>query len=179
MPKQLKILGFLFVSILSLGACSNGAADLRENLGLNKQTPDEFAVLTRAPLEMPAQMTLREPSPGVARPQEETPQEVAQNTVFGSTENHNDSTTSSAEATLLQNAGATKADPSIRQRLNKETEELKERNKTVAQKLLEVGKGSDNSSATVVDAEKEMQRILDNRKNNNDITTGDTPNIEQ
>lgn len=179
MPKQTKLLGFLFLSSLALGACSNGAAELRENLGLNKQTPDEFAVLTRAPLEMPSSMTLPQPSPGLARPQEEKPQEIAQNSVFGKTETSEIEDESSAESALLQKAGAQSIDPSIRHVLNKETSELSERNKTVAQKILDVGKSSDTASASVVDAEKEMKRILDNKNKNKDITEGETPIIEQ
>ncbi len=177
-PHKITFVTLLLASAFSLNACSSGASGLRTTFGLEKDTPDEFAVITRAPLEMPPQLTLPQPNPGTPRPQETSTIEAAQKTVFGNKKQVATST-SSAEAALLNNAGTQTRDPNIRASINKETRDLEERNRTVVQKILKVGEHAEKSSATVVDAEKELQRIQDNAKDGKSITDGETPNIEQ
>ena len=46
-----------------------GCDGAREAIGIGKQSPDEFAIVTRAPLSMPPDYGLRPPQPGVDRPQ--------------------------------------------------------------------------------------------------------------
>jgi Protein of unknown function (DUF3035) len=53
---------------LLLSSCT----DLRRAIGLEKTSPDEFAVESRAPLTMPPDFELRPPQPGAARPQEKS-----------------------------------------------------------------------------------------------------------
>lgn len=50
---------------LALGV--SGCESTRETFGLNKQSPDEFAVVSRAPLSLPPDFTLRVPEPGAPR----------------------------------------------------------------------------------------------------------------
>ena len=65
---------------LSLAGCSN----LRDSLGLNKHPPDEFNVVTRAPLELPPSLdSLPPPQPGIARPQELQPEQQAMAVLLG------------------------------------------------------------------------------------------------
>ena len=45
---------------LALSACSN----IKQTLGLVKQGPDEFTVITRAPLTVPPNFELTPPKPG-------------------------------------------------------------------------------------------------------------------
>ena len=49
-----------------------GCTDLKRSIGLEKTSPDEFAVESRAPLEMPPDFDLRPPQPGAPRPQEKS-----------------------------------------------------------------------------------------------------------
>ena len=49
-----------------------GCTDLKRSIGLEKTSPDEFAVESRAPLTMPPDFELRPPQPGAARPQEKS-----------------------------------------------------------------------------------------------------------
>jgi hypothetical protein len=49
-----------------------GCSDLRRSIGLEKTSPDEFAVESRAPLTMPPDFELRPPQPGAPRPQEKS-----------------------------------------------------------------------------------------------------------
>lgn len=68
--------------VLSLGACGTS-----ESLGLGKKkAPDEFQVITRAPLEVPYGLTLPVPQPGAPRPQEVSAEEQAKEAIFGATE---------------------------------------------------------------------------------------------
>ena len=47
----------------------SGCSDARRALGYDKSAPDEFAVVSRAPLSQPPDLTLRPPTPGAVRPQ--------------------------------------------------------------------------------------------------------------
>ena len=50
---------------LSLAATAlSGCDNLRQAAGLNKKSPDEFAVTTKAPLVIPPDFNLRPPMPG-------------------------------------------------------------------------------------------------------------------
>src|SRR6201998_2124250 len=49
-----------------------GCTELKRSIGLEKTSPDEFAVESRAPLEMPPDFDLRPPQPGASRPQEKS-----------------------------------------------------------------------------------------------------------
>ncbi|MBM3507404.1 MAG: DUF3035 domain-containing protein, partial [Alphaproteobacteria bacterium] len=51
--------GILAASVM-LGGCSN----VRESLGLVRQSPDEFTVVTKSPLVLPPDFGLRPPIPG-------------------------------------------------------------------------------------------------------------------
>jgi hypothetical protein len=50
----------------------SGCTDMRRAIGLEKTSPDEFAVESRAPLTMPPDFQLRPPQPGATRPQEKS-----------------------------------------------------------------------------------------------------------
>ena len=49
-----------------------GCTDMKRAIGLERTSPDEFAVESRAPLTMPPDFELRPPQPGAARPQEKS-----------------------------------------------------------------------------------------------------------
>ena len=94
----------LLAVLIVLGTA--GCGDTRKALGFEKNPPDEFQVISRAPLSMPPDFALRPPDPGAPRPQEQSPREQAQTVVFGS----GGTTTytgdgSPGEAALLQQAG--------------------------------------------------------------------------
>ncbi len=157
------ILSALAVS-LALSACSNA----KESLGLTKTPPDEFQVVTHAPLAMPPDYALRPPRPGAARPQEQSTRDTARNTVFGEAAPAQ-SGLSDTENALLQQAGADHIDPAIRQKVDAESTELGKDTKPVIRKILDIGKDSE-PSATVVDAPKEAQRLKSKTK-------GATPSV--
>ena len=58
---RLAVLGAVELALtLSLSACDS----LRREAGLTKQPPDEFAVVTKAPLIIPPDFNLHPPAPG-------------------------------------------------------------------------------------------------------------------
>src|SRR5215471_21799920 len=64
-------------SFLLISACT----DLKKAIGLEKTSPDEFAVESRAPLEMPPDFDLRPPQPGTTRPQEKASNQQARKAI--------------------------------------------------------------------------------------------------
>lgn len=163
------------VALLALSGCSG----VKDSLGLTKDSPDEFLVVKNAPLEMPPQLTLPQPRPGAPRPQEMTPTAQAATAVFGDSKLPAATEQSSTEAALLQRAGADQADPNIRHVVEKESQDLAKRNRTVGQKLLGLGGQELEPSASVVDPKAEYERIKKNAEEGKPITEGETPSIEE
>ncbi len=77
--RKLIVTGCCLVLLAALSGCEN----TRRAMGMGKQAPDEFAVLTRAPLELPPDYGLRPPVPGAERPQEATTREQARLFLLG------------------------------------------------------------------------------------------------
>lgn len=176
----------LLISSALLSACSAG--EVRDQLGLTRQSPDEFAVLRRAPLEIPEELlvtasndgaALPTPEKGAPRPQETSPDEKARQALLGTNTQPAEITLSSADQSFLTKTGALEASPSIRSTVNLETATLHDRNKPVAEKLLGIGGDKYEPSATVVDAEKEAQRLRTNKEEGKPVTAGETPSIEE
>ena len=95
-----------------LSACSS----VKEDLGLGRSPPDEFAVVDRPPLAMPPDYGLRPPEPGAPRPQEVDSAMRANDTLFGAEDKKQEPAghMSAAEKALLEQAGANKASSDIR-----------------------------------------------------------------
>jgi hypothetical protein len=167
---------------LMLGACSNA----KEQLGLVKQSPDEFAIVKRAPLSMPPDVSaLPRPTPGAPRPQEQSPFSAAKQTVFGGSENagplpNESSAPDEGESIFLGKAGAENTDPNIRRRVDVESAEMDKKNIPVAQKLLNLGsKDPDPAPTSVVNAKEEAERLKNNKAQGKPVTAGTTPTVER
>ena len=72
---------FSLLLLIVLTGCSGA----KEQLGLTRTLPDEFAVVKRAPLALPPDYNLRPPAPGAPRPQEEATDAQARQVVTGET----------------------------------------------------------------------------------------------
>ena len=61
-----------YKGVLSIGLMIllTGCSSARDIVGLSKQSPDEFEVVTRAPLSLPPDYGLRVPVPNISRNQE-------------------------------------------------------------------------------------------------------------
>src|SRR5438477_11707151 len=101
------IVATALVAAVGLTACQS----TRKSLGMTKVTPDEFRVVTKAPLVVPPDYALRPPSPGEPRPQELQPESAARVALVGAREA---ATRSQGESLLAAKAGVEQADPLIR-----------------------------------------------------------------
>jgi hypothetical protein len=57
-------------AFIAIGVVLSGCDSFKRAIGMEKTSPDEFAVESRAPLTIPPDFNLRPPQPGANRPQE-------------------------------------------------------------------------------------------------------------
>jgi len=161
-------------ALLLLAACS----ETREDLGLGRNMPDEFAVVERPPLAMPPDYGLRPPRPGAPRPQLVDTSDQASQTLFNGNAPAPSEGLSDSEKALLSSAGAAKTDPAIRETVDRESAQ-----KTVASPHLveRLTDWSDDGTkpATMVDAAAESARIKNAQAAGQPVTQGATPVIEK
>lgn len=151
----------LFVILGLAFSGTNACTATQEQFDFSKKAPDEFAVITRAPLEIPETLELPTPRPGMKRPQESTPEDQAKETLFGQPGSQTTNTKiSSGEAILLEKTGANAVNPNIRDLVDEETEEAVKENTSTFNKILgRAGKKID-TPAQVIDPVKERERIM-------------------
>src|ERR1700744_646537 len=102
----------------SLSACDT----LRREAGLTKQAPDEFAVVTKAPLIIPPNFNLHPPAPGAPPLNQQDPTSNAEAALFNSSDPSPvaagmGGSFTMGERMLLANAGVQNTDPAIRAEL--------------------------------------------------------------
>lgn len=164
---------------LGTGACSN----LRQQIGLDKQVPDEFRIVSRPPLSMPPDFALRPPQPGAPRPQEEAVVDRARQTVFrvepSATQPTRDlpAAASGGETALLRQAGADRADPKIRETLTREGIGAEQPERGLVERL--AFWRSAPQPGIVVDPQKEAQRLRENQALGKPVTEGETAVIRR
>jgi predicted small secreted protein len=166
----------LTIAVLLLAATAlAGCSGTREALGLGRNVPDEFAVVSRAPLAMPPDYSLPPPTPGATRPQEESATATAEATMFGS--GVAVLPESRAEVDLLAEAGADSADPGIRQVVDREAVTLAESDETFVDSLLFWQ--SPPPPGTVIDPAAEQRRLASNAALGLPLNEGEVPTIER
>ena len=162
-----------------------GCSGMQKQLGLTSDPPDEFRVVSRAPLAIPPEFTLRPPRPGLTRPQEGTATQQARTAVFRAT-NDGPQTLDEAfpadgrttgERALLMAAGANQADPDIRRIIETESRNPDEADGYFYDVLVfwrdEVPPGD------IIDADAEARRLRENAALGRPVTEGETPTIER
>lgn len=184
MNSRTQSLAVLCALSLSLAACGGGS--LKDSLGYGKSAPDEFDVITKAPLVMPPDFALRPPEPGAPRPQEKMfePSLVAQRTLTGETIGEQSMADAAAadnvspgEEALLQKTGGADANPQIRKVVNNEMRSLVERDKSFTDDIL-FWREKTPADEVMVDAQGERQRLQQNAAEGKPVTAGDTPTVE-
>ncbi|WP_288349373.1 DUF3035 domain-containing protein [uncultured Thalassospira sp.] len=165
---------------LALGV--SGCESTRETFGLNKQSPDEFQVVSRAPLSLPPDFTMRVPEPGAARPQTGSTTDQARRILVGDdpTKVKRDisGTGSKGQVALLSASGAQYADPEIRSTVDRETSIFISESESVIDDLLFWQDKQDPNS--VVDPAAEAKRIRDQQALGDNVSGGgSTPVIER
>lgn len=109
--RPIRAVAFALVAVLVLGGCSR----LSDSLGISKKAPDEFSVVTKAPLVIPPEFNLRPPDTSQLRAEDVDSQVAAFRALFpeGSTL----PSASRGELALLTTLGADSVDPDIRHNL--------------------------------------------------------------
>ena len=182
----------ILIAALGLLAALAGCGDVADTLGLGRNPPDEFAVVDRPPLALPPDFELRPPKPGAPRPQEENTTKRASTMLFGANTNVGNTTDhdsfmagappaeesrTDAEKALLEAAGATRAEPNIREIVDREASQKVVGNKHLVDELLWWRK--DTPQGTTVDAPAEAARIKEVKDKSEPINQGATPVIER
>ena len=180
-----RAIGLLLVAQMLLAACAGGS--VQRALGLSKRSPDEFAVVSRAPLIVPPDFELRPPRPGETRPQVGTTADQARATLLGEVpaqtappvagEARPDPgpVASGGQQALLQEAGGGAVDPGIRQRIAAENQSLATVEGELFTRLLQWREPV--TLGATVDAPAEARRLLANRADGQPATAGDTPTV--
>lgn len=167
------LLAFSAVTVLA------GCDSARKALTQTKAGPDEFAVYTRAPLTMPPDYGLRPPSDGKTEEAGAvSTREEARRVLLGSTEAPTQSIQASTPGTmvLLAMAGAERAEPGIRDIVERETSAYATEDARFLEKLMYSDEANGNGS--VVDPLNESKRIQENQALGKPITEGETPMID-
>jgi hypothetical protein len=164
---------FLGTAALLLAACT----DTRQDLGLGRNVPDEFAVVERPPLSMPPDYSIHPPRPGAPRPQGVDPSQQASQTLFNGNGPESADAPSDGEKALLAATGATNADPNIRTTLDRDSAQKVVASPHLVDQLTDWG--DDKKPAATVDPVAEAARIKNAQDNNQPINQGATPIIEK
>jgi len=175
------------IGTIGLAALALGGCGMLDNFGGAKKTsPDEFRVVTHAPLAMPPDAELRPPRPGAARPQETPASEQARTLVTGGRTGAPAGTAAAAaarpapsevgERALLARAGADKADPNIRGRVNEESRVIASADKGFFDWL--IFWQDSPPPGVIVDPVREQQRLREGQASGTP-STGDTPSIQR
>ena len=145
----------ILISAISFGlsACSG---NVKEDLGLTSTPPDEFSVITRAPLSVPPDFSLRPPRPGAERPMEISTKAQARQTIFGASDIDQSGTARNRVQAdgFLAKVGADNVDPNIRDVID--AEEPTD-NRTTAERLLFMSGSEDLGDP--INPEEEFERL--------------------
>ncbi len=171
--------GVVTLATLGVAAGLSGCSDsMKQSFGVGKTSPDEFQVVEQAPLELPPDFNLRPPAPGAPRPQDTDIRRQAEQILLGP-----DATRSSAdtiqrtpgEHAFLNMAGATEADPGIRQVINRESAVLAEDDAGWVTRLMIWNEP--DPAGIALDPVAESERLRENAVDGASVTRGATPVI--
>jgi hypothetical protein len=148
----------LLVGIAALGAGASACHTVGDAFGQNKSPPDEFRVVTKAPLVVPPEYALRPPAPGEPRPMELQPESAAEQALIGEREATD---RDDAEKLLVAKAGAEHADPLIRYVIDDQFGAVSHKDKSFADRVMfwrkgdpEVAKVANTDTPSPVDPAK-------------------------
>jgi len=107
MTSRIALISALAGAALLITGCSSAS----KALGMTKTTPNEFNILTKAPLVVPPEYNLRPPRPGELNVEEKYATVAARKALLGEID---PAEPSRGEAVLIAKAGGGQADPAVR-----------------------------------------------------------------
>ena len=170
----------LRIALLALAAGLLAGCDtLRDASGAGKQPPDEFAVLTKAPLIIPPDYNLRPPQPGAAPTNQVEPTKTAQQTLYAqdpqTVASNMTGSYSQGEKLLLAYAGVQNADPAIRQDLASDSKSMQGATDDFTDSVLFWKKPAPGAAETSVNADAEAGRVSAQQAAGQKVGSGAAP----
>jgi len=161
--KQVLRFGLLAAGAVALMGCQT----IRDATGMSKEGPDEFAVVTKAPLIIPPEYNLRPPRDGAPPTNQVQPTDAAKSALFDTQDPAGAAKMitgdySEAEKMLLVSAHAANPDPSIRQQIASDGRSMEAADDSFTKQVL-FWQDSKEQGLNV-DAESEAKRV-DAQKN--------------
>ena len=153
------------IAVLMCAVALAGCGSLRNLAGLQKKSPDEFAVTTKAPLVVPPDFNLRPPLPGAPPSNSVAPTATAEQALF----NNSDAQTvangmrgnySMGEKLLMANAGVQNADPAIRARITGDQRAVQNSDKSFTDRVL--GSSATPYSGDPLNADAQVNKTATN-----------------
>lgn len=179
MSKHLRLVPLVLGIAVALPACGGNTA---RTLGLTRDAPDEFVVVTRAPLSMPPDMsggTLPTPRPGAGRPMDRSAREGAEAALAPGTALAPAGPTrgGAGEAALLSQVRRGAAPADIRRRVDEESTRLDAPDRSFTDRMMFWRDAP--APGTAVDPTRENARLRENAALGREVTSGDTPIIQR
>jgi hypothetical protein len=156
MTKPVRTVLLASAAVLVAAVAVTGCSSVRRAVGADKVTPDEFRVVTKAPLVVPPEYNLRPPRPGEPRPEDLIPADQANASQYSGYES---TFASEAEQLLVQKLSSGAADPTIRVQIDAENGVVQKR-RGFANRILfwQDGDVADEAEPSRRAAEDEIER---------------------
>ena len=154
-----KALAFCGVAMAALTV--TGCNTIGNAAGLGKKTPDEFNVVTKAPLVVPPEYALRPPASGAELPRELDPSVRGRTILFGADLGLD---ASPGERALVAAAGATATDATIRTAVDYENGDIMRKPSGIVGQILNfvpISNSTTDAEGNPLDAEAEAARLRD------------------
>ena len=148
----------LFSALASVALVATGCTSTSRALGLEKSAPNEFNILTKAPLIVPPEYNLRPPAPGSSSAENNYTQRTAREALLGDID---DTDPSSGEIALMAKAGVNRANPEIRLEIDG-VNSVERKSTGFTDRLLFWQNGEvldEQGNPTPLDAENEARRV--------------------
>jgi hypothetical protein len=129
----MKIRSLLIVSAAALIGASACTSGVRQALGAERNTPDEFRVVTIAPLTVPPEYSLRPPQPGELRAEDIFQDRQARRALFGDMDS---SRATDGEILFAARAGAADANPDVRALIDGETAAIVRKRESLSDRVM-------------------------------------------
>jgi hypothetical protein len=186
--EQRRLYAARLIALAGVALATAGCDGVRQTLGIDKSPPDEFRIVSRAPLALPPDFALRPPQPGAPRPQEQSQNQRARQAVIGGGPQAaqpggrggapgagGPAAASPGETAFLARSGAAQADPTIRDTVNRESGQPSETDDTLLERLM-FGR---SNREQLVDPSRESQRLREAQATGRAPNEGDTPTIQR
>jgi len=148
----------LFSVVASAALIVTGCTTTSRALGLSKSAPNEFNILTKAPLVIPPEYNLRPPAIGASSVENNYTQASAREALLGPID---DAEPSNGEIALMAKAGVNRANPEIRLEIDGENS-VERKSDSFTSRLLFWQNGQildGNGNPVPLDADIEARRV--------------------